>query len=158
MKITILITTVLSASIFVSFQKKSNNELNGKSFIGFEQDKYSHGESQTFQTILTFKNDSVLVNRTVITITNKDTLNFKKEENNYQYKGIVKKEKNNIEFTADAYKCDNCDFITSVDEVDENGEPKEFLESKNYKGFIIKNGLKLNEFTFKHFSQKETKN
>jgi len=157
MKKLILITTVLFALIFASFQEKNNNELNGKSFVGFEHDKYTHGESPTYQTTLTFKNDSVLVNRNIITITNKDTLNFKKEKDSYQYKGIVKKEKNNIEFLADAYKCDNCEFLTSVDEVDENGEPKEFLESKIYKGYFTKNGLKLNGFIFKPFSQKETK-
>ncbi len=158
MKKAILTITILSALIFASFQEKSNNELNGKSFIGFEHDKYTHGESPTFQTVLTFKNDSVLVNRTVITITNKDTLNFKKEEDSYQYKGIVKKEKNNIEFIAYAYKCKNCEIAVSADEVDENGEPKDVLDYRPYKGFITKNGLKLNGFTFKTFSKKQTKN
>lgn len=141
--------TVLSVLILTSFQNKNNDKLDGKIFIGFEQDIYSHGSSPTFQTILTFKKDSVLVILNVISITNKDTLNFKKEEDSYQYKGIIKKEKNNIEFTAYAYKCKNCVIGVSVDEVDENGEPKEVLDFREYKGFVTKKGLKLNGINFK---------
>lgn len=31
-----------------------------------------------------------------------------------------------------------------MDEVDENGEPKEVLDFREYKGFVTKKGLKLN--------------
>ena len=144
-----LTIAVLFILVLTSFQIKNNDELNGKIFIGFEQDIYSHGTSPTFQTTLTFKKDSVLIVRNVISIINQDTLNFKKEEDSYQYKGIIKKQKNNIEFVAYAYKCKNCEIAVSVDEVDENGEPKDVLDYRPYKGFITKNGLKLNGRDFK---------
>ncbi|WP_269226925.1 hypothetical protein [Flavobacterium eburneipallidum] len=140
------ITIVLLILIFASCQKKNSNILDGKTFIGFEEDIYFDSPKETFQTILTFKNDSVLVIRNSILIIEKDTLNFKKSEYSYQYKGVVKKEKTNLEFVAYAYKCEDCGVLA---EVDEKGNIKDVLEQKVYKGIITKNGLNLNGINFK---------
>jgi len=146
MKLIIQKTIILSILVFTSCQNNNNDKLNGKSFIGFEEDVYFDSPKETFQTVLTFKNDSVLVVKNSISIIGKDTLNFKKTEYSYQYKGIVKKEKNNLEFVAFAYKCGDCGVLA---EVDEKGNIKDVLEQKDYKGSITKNGLKLNGINFK---------
>lgn len=132
--------------MITSCHNNNNDKLNGKSFIGFEEDEYFDSPKETFQTVLTFKNDSVLVVRNSISIIGKDTLNFKKTEYSYQYKGIVKKEKNNLKFLAFAYKCGDCGVLA---EVDDKGNIKDVLEQKGYKGSITKNGLKLNGINFK---------
>jgi hypothetical protein len=73
-------------------------------------------------------------------------LNFKKKNTSYQYKGVVKKEKNNIEFVAYAYKCGGCSVFYSVDK---KGNQKKSLDKKAYKGSVTKNGLNLNGINFK---------
>ncbi|WP_269234631.1 hypothetical protein [Flavobacterium flavigenum] len=130
--------------VFTSCQNK--NGYDGKSFIGFEEDIYFDSPTRTFQTILTFEDDSVLVVKNLISIINKDTLNFKKEVSSYQYKGVVKKEKSNLEFVAYAYNCKGCEVIYAVDK---KGNRKKFLDKKVYKGFVTKNGLNLNGINFK---------
>lgn len=73
-------------------------------------------------------------------------MNFKKKNTSYQYKGVVKKEKNNIEFVAYAYKCGGCSVFYSVDK---KGNQKKSLDKKAYKGSVTKNGLNLNGINFK---------
>lgn len=146
MRKTIQIIISLSILVFASCQNKNRNVLDGKSFIGFEEDIYFDSSSPTFQTILTFEDDSVLVVKNLISIVDKDTLNFKRKNSSYQYKGAVKKEKNNIEFVAYAYNCKGCSVFYSVDK---KGKPKKSLDKKTYKGFITKNGLNLNGINFK---------
>lgn len=137
---------IISILVFTSCKNKNSDILDGKSFIGFEEDVYFDSPKEIFQTILTFKNDSVLVIRNSISIINKDTLNFKKTEYSYQYKGVVKKVKSNLEFVAYAYKCEDCGVLA---EVDKKGNIKDILEQKVYKGFVTKNGLNLNGINFK---------
>ena len=109
MRKTIQIIISLSILVFASCQNKNNNVLDGEKFIGFEEDIYFDSPRRTFQTILTFEDDSVLVVKNLISIVDKDTLNFKKKQSSYQYKGIVKKGKNNLEFVAYAYNCKGCE-------------------------------------------------
>ncbi|WP_123890401.1 hypothetical protein [Flavobacterium frigidimaris] len=144
MRKTIQIIISLSILGFASCQNK--NVLDGKSFIGFEEDIYFDSSSPTFQTILTFEDDSVLVVKNLISIVDKDTLNFKRKNSSYQYKGAVKKENNNLEFVAYAYNCKGCQVTFRVDK---KGNGKKFLEKKTYKGFVTKNGLNLNGVNFK---------
>ena len=73
-------------------------------------------------------------------------MNFKKKQSSYQYKGFVKKEKNNLEFVAYAYNCKGCSVFYSVDK---KGKPKKSLDKKTYKGFVTKNGINLNGINFK---------
>ncbi len=136
----------MSVLVFASCKNKNSDILDGKSFIGFEEDIYFDSPKETFQTILTFKNDSVVVVKKLISIIDKDTLNFKLKGSNYQYKGEVKKEKNNLEFVAYAYNCKGCSVFYSVDK---KGKTKKFLDKKTYKGFVTKNGLNLNGINFK---------
>ena len=143
-KITLILSLFILA--FTSCQNKNKNALDGKSFIGFEEDIYFDTTSPTFQTILTFEDDSVLVVKNLISIVDKDTLNFKRKNSSYQYKGAVKKEKNNLEFIAYAYNCKQCEVSFRVDK---KGNRKKFVERKKYKGFITKNGLNLNGVNFK---------
>ena len=140
------IQIIISILVFTSCKNKNSDILDGKSFIGFEEDVYFDSPKEIFQTILTFKNDSVLVIRNSISIINKDTLNFKKTEYSYQYKGVVKKVKSNLEFVAYAYKCEDCGVLA---EVDKKGNIKDILEQKVYNGFVTKNGLNLNGINFK---------
>lgn len=142
----IILITILSLLVFSSCKNKNSDILDGKSFIGFEEDIYFDSPRETFQTILTFKNDSVLVVKKLISIIDKDTLNFKLKHSNYQYKGVVKKEKNNLEFVADAYKCKGCQYSV---ELGKKGFGKKVYEKKAYKGFVSKNGLILNGIKFK---------
>ncbi|WKL47597.1 hypothetical protein Q1W71_21895 [Flavobacterium pectinovorum] len=146
MRKTIQIIISLSILVFASCQNKNNNVLDGKSFIGFEEDVYYDSPGHTFQTILTFEDDSVIVVKNLISIVDKDTLNFKKKQSSYQYKGFVKKEKNNLEFVAYAYNCKGCEVTLRVDK---NGNGKKFLDKKKYKGFVTKNGINLNGINFK---------
>jgi hypothetical protein len=74
--IQIIISFIL---VFASCQNKNKNVLDGKSFIGFEEDVYYDSPGHTFQTILTFEDDSVIVVKNLISIVDKDTLNFKKK-------------------------------------------------------------------------------
>ncbi len=134
----------MSILIFTSCQNK--NGLEGKKFVGFEEDVYFDSPTRTFQTILTFKGDSVLVVKNLISIINNDTLNFEKKESSYQYKGAFKIEKNNLQFTAYAYKCKGCEVAIIFDK---KGNGKRFLDKKKYKGIVTKNGLNLNEINFK---------
>lgn len=142
----IILILILSILVFASCKNKNSDILDGKSFIGFEEDIYFDSPKETFQTILTFKNDSVLVVKKLISIIDKDTLNFKLKGSNYQYKGEVKKEKNNLEFDAYAYNCKGCSVFYSVDK---KGKTKKILDKKTYKGFVAKNGLNLNGINFK---------
>jgi uncharacterized membrane protein len=146
MRKTIQIIISLSILVFASCQNKNSNVLDGKKFIGFEEDVYFDSPRRIFQTILTFEDDSVLVVKNLISIVDKDTLNFKKKQSSYQYKGIVKKGKNNLEFVAYAYNCKGCEVTYAVDK---KGNGKKFLDKKTYKGFVTKNGLNLNGINFK---------
>ncbi len=118
---------MLSTLVFASCKNKNSDILDGKSFIGFEEDVYFDTPTRTFQTILTFKNDSVLVVKKLISIIDKDTLNFKLKYSNYQYKGVVKKEKNNLEFVADAYKCKGCQYSVALGK---KGFAKKYMKKK----------------------------
>ncbi len=129
---------------FVSCNDQNN--LAGKSFVAFEEDIYFDSPSELFQSILTFKKDSVLLERNSISINDKDTLNFKFTGEHYRYKGLVKKDKTNIKFIAFANKCGECPVFT---EVNEKGEIKDVLDQKEFKGFVTNNGIKLNGVNFK---------
>ena len=137
---------ILSIIILAFVSCKNQDNLAGKSFVAFEEDIYFDGPSELFQTILTFKKDSVSVERNSISINNKDTLNFKFTGEHYLYKGLVKKDKTNLKFIAFAYKCSEC---TVFAEVNEKGEINDVLDEKEYKGFLTKNGIKLNGVNFK---------
>ncbi|WP_188219249.1 hypothetical protein [Flavobacterium pokkalii] len=145
MKKTIQIV-ILSILIFTSCQNKNNDILNGKSFSGFEEDVYFDSPKEIFQTTLTFKNDSVLVLKKLVRIIDKDTLNFKLKGSNYQYKGLVKREKTRIEFVAYPYKCKGCQHSIVMSKKD---LWKKDLDNKTYRGFVTKNGLNLNGINFK---------
>jgi hypothetical protein len=144
MRETIQIILLLSILAFSSCQNKNSDILDGKSFIGFEENIYFDSPKETFQTILTFKNDSVLVVKKLISIIDKDTLNFKLKGSNYQYKGVVKKKENNLEFVAQAYKCKGCPVTVVLYK-----NRLKVLDKKTYKGFVAKNGLILNGIKFK---------
>ena len=123
-----------------------NNSLNGKILIGFEEDEYFDAENEHFQTNLTFKNDSVIVERNSISISTKDKSTFKKTGEIYRYKGAVKQNGNKLSFVAVEYKCSDCSPLV---EVGENGEIKDVLDQKKYEGQITENGAKLNGIEFK---------
>jgi hypothetical protein len=137
---------LISLAVLVFASCNNKNGLDGKKFIGFEEYHPFDSYGETYQTILTFEGDSVLVVKNLISIIDKDTLNFKKKNSSYQYKGVVKKEKNNIEFVAYAYKCAGCSVFYSVDK---KGNQKKSLDKKAYKGSVTKNGLNLNGINFK---------
>jgi hypothetical protein len=137
---------IISLSILVFASCHNKNVLDGKKFIGFEEDIRFDSPTETFQTILTFEDDSVLVVKNLISIVDEDTLNFKKKNSSYQYRGLVKKENNNLEFVAYAYNCKGCSVFYSVDK---NGMQKKSLDKKTYKGVVYKNGINLNGINFK---------
>lgn len=136
-----LVSTVLALT-----SCQDNDSLNGKVFIGFEEDNYVDAPKAQFQTIFSFKNDSVLVQRNSIIITGHDTLHFKNDESHYTYKGLVKKENENLTFIAFAHNCDECPTIA---EVKENGDIEDVLDQVEYKGFVNNGGIKLNGTSFK---------
>jgi hypothetical protein len=123
-----------------------NNALNGKIFTGFEEYEYFHGANEHFQTNLTFKNDSVIVERNSVSMPTKDKSTFKKTGEIYRYKGAVEQNGNKLSFVAVEYKCSDCFPLV---EVGENGEIKYVLDQKKYEGEITKNGAKLNGIEFK---------
>ena len=123
-----------------------NDSLNGKVLTGFENDIYFDGPSEDFQTILTFKNDSVLVERNSISIPTKDKSAFKETGEIYRYKGAFKQNGDKLTFVAVEYKCNDCSPLV---EVGENGEIKDVLDQKKYEGQITENGAKLNGIEFK---------
>jgi hypothetical protein len=143
MKHTFLIIFTLSILTLTSCQNK--NSLNGKVFIGFEEVILFDAPRQVFQTTLNFKNDSVTVERNLISINGKDTLHLKKMGYLYRYKGLVKKNDAKIKFLAFAYKCNDCDMLA---EIGQNGEIKTVLDQTEYDGHITKSGIKLNGINF----------
>lgn len=143
MKKTGLFTLTLLCILLSACQ---NNSLNGKIVTGFEEDKYFDAENEHFQTTLTFKNDSVLVERNSISILTKNKSAFKKTGEIYRYKGPVKQNGNKLSFVAVEYKCSDCAPLV---EVGEKGEIKDVLDQKKYEGQITENGAKLNGTEFK---------
>lgn len=139
-KITQLVFVLL---ILTTFSCR-NNSLNGKVLIGFEEDKYMDAGSEYFETILKFKNDSVLVERNLISKAEKNK-HYKKLGIQYRYKGLVKKDKSNLKFVAIQYKCNDCPPIA---EVGNNGEIKDVLDQKEYQGYCTENGVHLNGINF----------
>ena len=123
-----------------------NNSLNGKTLSGLEEDEYFDAANQHFQTNLTFKNDSVIVERNSVSITTNEKSAFKKTGEMYRYKGAVKKNGNKLSFVAVEYKCSDCPPIV---EVGENGDIKDVLDKKKYEGYMTKNGAKFNGIEFK---------
>jgi hypothetical protein len=95
---------------------------------------------------LTFKNDSVIVERNPISITTNDKSAFKKTGEIYRYKGAFKQNGDKLSFVAIEYKCNDCPPIV---EVGENGDIKDVLDQKKYAGLITEKGAKLNGIEFK---------
>lgn len=134
----------------LSCEKKGSNIFNGKTLIGYEPTTTLDTEKPNYKwyykTELTFKNDSVYIERSPISVYQSDTLYSASDGGFYQYKGTWKEDKEMIEINAVET---NCDYCPETVEKTADGSYKKVVRQKNYKGNKTIEGLNLNGITFK---------
>ena len=133
-----------------SCQKQEDFCFDGKTLIGYEPMKSGIYKDKPqyrwyYKTKLTFKKDSVYIEKSPISIYKSDTLYSASDGGFYQYKGIWG-DKDKFEINVVETGCDYCPEAL---EKRGDGNYRKVVRTKNYKGNKTSNGLNLNGIEFK---------
>lgn len=144
MKITFLFFIIILQSCV---KKETFDE---KTLIGYVPikvvlDKEKPNYKWFYKTKLTFKNDSVYIQKSPVSINDSDTLDSASDCGFYKYAGTWK---NIDQFEIDAVEI-SCDYCPELMEKDSKGNLKKAVRRESYKGNKTNNGLKLNGILYK---------
>jgi len=151
MKIQFKIIFVFLTLFLFSCNKQNNISFDGRTLIGYEEVKVVIDKEQPHykwfhKTKLTFKKDSVFIEKSPISVYKHDTLYSANDGGFYSYKGILKD--NDDKFEINAIET-NCDYCPEAMEEIRKGVYRKIVRKKVYKGTKTKKGLILNGIEFK---------
>lgn len=151
MKIQFKIIFVFLILFLFSCSNQNNISFDGKTLIGYEEIKVVIDPEQPHnkwfhKTKLTFKKDSVFIEKSPISVYKHDTLYSASDGGFYSYKGIWKDNDDKFEIKAIETNCDYCP--EAMEEI-RKGVYRKIVREKVYKGKKTKKGLLLNGIEFK---------
>lgn len=151
MKIVLKIVSLFSILFLSGCKKHDTISFDGKTLIGFEAIKVAIDPKRPqykrfYKTKITFKKDSVFIQKSPISVYKKDTSYSASDGGFYSYKGIWNDTNGKIEVNVIETNCNYCP--ASMQEI-RKGVYQKVIRTKEYKGKRTNKGLNLNGIEFK---------